>query len=131
MGRIGLSTAIHYFTVRCYTVSLPLNDTQWYDMIVEKDGVFQTVQCKMTNTYNREVSLKQCGGTNGGVYDTILNHKEHLDLLFCVDRDLNVWIIPIEDIVEAGLCTRILLRKKEDAACRGFQTQQYHKGECK
>ena len=36
IGRIGLSMAINYFTCQGYTVSLPLNDTQWYDMIIEK-----------------------------------------------------------------------------------------------
>lgn len=36
IGRIGLSMAINYFTINGYTVSLPINDTQWYDLIVEK-----------------------------------------------------------------------------------------------
>jgi len=36
IGRIGLSMAINYFTIQGYTISLPLNDTQWYDMVVEK-----------------------------------------------------------------------------------------------
>lgn len=40
-GRVGLSLAIAYFGANGYTVSLPLNDTQWYDMIVEKDGIFK------------------------------------------------------------------------------------------
>lgn len=48
LGRIGLSMAINYFTINGYTVSLPLNDTQWYDLVVEKDGKFYSVQCKAT-----------------------------------------------------------------------------------
>ena len=47
IGRIGLSMAINYFTIQGYTISLPLNDTQWYDMVVEKDNQFYTVQCKL------------------------------------------------------------------------------------
>lgn len=39
-GRIGLSMAINYFTIQGYTISLPLNDTQWYDMVVEKIIIF-------------------------------------------------------------------------------------------
>ena len=39
-GRIGLSMAINYFTIQGYTISLPLNDTQWYDMVVEKNNHF-------------------------------------------------------------------------------------------
>jgi hypothetical protein len=42
-GRAGISMAIAYFGANGYTVSIPLNDTQWYDLIVEKDGIFQTV----------------------------------------------------------------------------------------
>jgi len=32
--------AINYFTIKGYTVSLPLNDTQWYDLVIEKEGKF-------------------------------------------------------------------------------------------
>jgi len=34
IGRIGLSMAINYFTFKGYTVSIPMNDTQWYDLII-------------------------------------------------------------------------------------------------
>lgn len=37
-GRAGMALAIAYFGANGYTVSIPLNDTQWYDLIVEKDG---------------------------------------------------------------------------------------------
>ena len=39
-GRAGMSLAIAYFGSNGYTVSIPLNDTQWYDLIVEKDKNF-------------------------------------------------------------------------------------------
>ena len=42
-GRAGLSLAIAYFGTNGYTVCLPINDTQWYDLIVEKDGKMFTV----------------------------------------------------------------------------------------
>lgn len=38
-GRAGMSVAIAYYGSNGYTVSLPLSDTQWYDLIIEKDGV--------------------------------------------------------------------------------------------
>ena len=39
-GRFGLAMAmaIAYFTSEGYTISTPLNDTQWYDLIIERDG---------------------------------------------------------------------------------------------
>ena len=108
-GRIGLSMAINYFTIHGYTVSLPLNDTQWYDMVVEKDNHFYTIQCKCTATANDIIMLKSCGGTNGGIYDSVLNHPE-LDYLFCVNKDFNCWLIPMEDIIKAGNTKEIKLR---------------------
>lgn len=38
--------AIAYFSTNGYTVSIPLNDTQDYDLVVEKDNILQTVQVK-------------------------------------------------------------------------------------
>ena len=97
IGRIGLSMAINYFTVKGYTISIPMNDTQWYDLVIEKDGTFQTVQCKATQTESGEIDFRSTGGTNGGVYDNLLNHSE-LDYLFCVNKNLDMWLIPIKDI---------------------------------
>ena len=71
-GRAGLSLGIAYFGANGYCVNLPLNDTQWYDFVIEKDGVFQTVQCKSTGTNKNEISLRNMGGTNGKEYDSVL-----------------------------------------------------------
>lgn len=108
IGRTGLSMAINYFTLQGYTVCLPINDTQWYDLVIEKDGKLQTVQCKATQTINDEISLRNMGGTNGGVYDNLINHSE-LDYLFCVNKDLNMWCIPMSDLLAAGNKNKIKL----------------------
>ena len=120
-GRIGLSMAINYFTIQGYTISLPLNDTQWYDLIIEKDGHFETVQCKATMTENSEIYLKSCGGTSGVAYDNVLNHSE-LDWLFCVNKDLNMWLIPIKEITTTK---QITLRTEPTKNNQGFQTYKY------
>ena len=124
IGRIGLSMAINYFTCQGYTVSLPMNDTQWYDLIIEKNGKFETVQCKATQTENGEISLRNTGGTKGSVYDNITNHSE-LDYLFCVNKDLMMWCIPIQDLLEAGNKNKITLRVNPSANNQGFQTYKY------
>ena len=93
--------AINYFTCQGYTVSIPINDTQWYDLIVEKNGLIQTVQCKATQTEGGEIDFRSTGGTNGGVYDNLLNHSE-LDLLFCVDVQGNMYVIPLKEILKSG-----------------------------
>ena len=121
LGRMGLSMAINYFTLKGYTVSLPINDTQWYDLVIEKDGVFQTVQCKATATENNIIDFRSTGGTNGGIYDNLLNHKE-LDLLFCIDKDKQMWVIPVKDITTSRQLT---LRTEPTKNNQGFQTDKY------
>ncbi len=121
IGRIGLSMAINYFTIQGYTVSLPINDTQWYDLVIEKDGKFETVQCKATQTENKTIDFRSTGGTNGSVYDNLLNHSE-LDWLFCVDKEFNMWLIPIKDITTTKQLT---LRTEPTKNNQGFQTYKY------
>ena len=121
IGRIGLSMAINYFTIMGYTVSLPMNDTQWYDLVIEKDGKFETVQCKATQTKDKTIDFRSTGGTNGGVYDNLLNHSE-LDYLFCVDGDLNMWLIPIKEITTKR---QVTLRTEPTTNGQGFQTYKY------
>ena len=124
-GNAGLSIAVAYFGTNGYTISLPLNDTQWYDMIVEKDGVFQTVQCKFTASKTNEISLKSCGGTKGETYDNILNHP--VNLLFCANQDMDLWLIPIEDLRQAGNTKSISLRKEKNLYANNncFDTSKY------
>ena len=104
-----------------YTVSLPMNDTQWYDLVIEKDGKFETVQCKATQTKDKTIDFRSTGGTNGGVYDNLLNHSE-LDYLFCVDGDLNMWLIPIKEITTKK---QVTLRTEPTTNGQGFQTYKY------
>ena len=42
-GNSGLGIAIAYFSSNGYTVSIPLNDTKDYDLIVDKNDVMQKV----------------------------------------------------------------------------------------
>ena len=121
IGRVGLSCAIQYFTVKGYTVSLPLNDTQWYDLIIEKDDEFSTVQCKSTNTHNSKIDFRSTGGTNGSVYDTVFEHPK-LDYLFCTDKDLNMWLIPVKDIPNNR---GITLRLTKQPNGQVFETMSY------
>ena len=74
-GNSSLGMAIAYFTSQAYTVSIPLNDMQDYDLIIEKNNILQTVQVKSSGCKNRngyfQVALKSCGGTKGTTYKTL------------------------------------------------------------
>lgn len=74
-GRTGLAIAIGYYGSIGYTVCLPLNDTQDYDFIIDTGNALEKVQVKSTSCLNNygsyEVSLRNCGGTNGSVYGRV------------------------------------------------------------
>jgi len=92
--------AIAYFGSNGYTVSLPLNDTQDYDLIVDKDGELKKIQAKATNHKTPQgfyqVGLRSCGGTNGGVYKTVVD--TNIDYLFILCGDQSMFLIPKEFI---------------------------------
>lgn len=124
-GRIGLSMAINFFTLKGCTVSLPINDTQWYDLIIEKNGKFRTVQCKATATEDGTIDLRCTGGINGGVYDNALDHP--VDILFCVNKDLRIWVIPVKDLIDGNVTRSIKLRTEKTTNGQGFQTYPYYR----
>lgn len=121
-GNAGLALGIAQFGANGYTVSLPLNDTQWYDFIVEKDGIFQTVQCKFTDSKDNRISLRSTGGTNGKVYDRVIDHP--IDLLFCSNAN-NMWVIPMEELRLQGNVSSIALRTELNSNNQGFETCKY------
>ena len=122
-GRAGMALGIAYFGANGYTVNVPLNDTQWYDFVVEKDGEFKTVQCKATGSANNAISLRSMGGTKGSAYDNVLDHP--VDYLFCLDNEMHMYVIPVTDMREYGCGKQITLRTQKSANGQGFQTYQY------
>jgi hypothetical protein len=99
-GNTGLGIAIAYYSANGYTVSIPLNDTQDYDLIVDRDNVLKKVQVKATSCKTKydkyQVALKSCGGTKGKTYKTVI--ETNIDELFIVTDTMNIFIIPIEVI---------------------------------
>ena len=99
-GNTGLGIAIAYYSANGYTVSIPLNDTQDYDFIVDKDNILKKIQVKATSCktkYNKyQVALKSCGGTKGGTYKTVVD--TNIDEVFIVTDSLELFRIPIEVI---------------------------------
>ena len=98
IGNAALGTAIGYFTNEGYTVSIPLNDTQDYDLVVDIEGKLHRVQVKGTTfktKYNvYQVSLKSSGGTKGKIYKTI--KETNVDLIFVACEDGLMYLIPKE-----------------------------------
>ena len=99
-GNTGLGIAIAYYSANGYTVSIPLNDTQDYDLIVDKNNILKKVQVKATSCktkYNKyQVALKSCGGTKGKMYKTVID--TNIEEVCIVTNNMDIFIIPIEKI---------------------------------
>ena len=100
IGNSSLGIAISYFVCNGFIVSIPLNDTQDYDLVVEKDNKLYRVQVKGTSFKTKfgdyQVALKSCGGTKGIFYKTVKD--TNVELLFVVTADNDLYLIPINDI---------------------------------
>lgn len=125
-GRAGMALAIAYFGANGYTVSIPLNDTQDYDLIVDDGNKLQKVSvkstgCKMaSDSYG--LALRSMGGTSGKEYANVV--KSSADLLFALRADGLMYLIPIKDITTKNQIQ--LVSKKNESAPKGtFDTSQY------
>lgn len=105
-GNIGLGKAIEYFTSHQITVSIPLNDTQKYDLVAEINGRLAKVQVKTSRNKKKsgsyEVLLRHCGVASGKNVVSAFN-KSLCDFLFVYTADDKMYLIPAEEIYNSNL----------------------------
>lgn len=96
-GRAGLAAAIGYFGTHGYTVSIPLNDTQDYDLVVD-NGKLYRISVKATGQKTAYgvsvVSLRNTGGTKGDVYGRECDKS--IDFVFVLNEEGEQWLLPKE-----------------------------------
>lgn len=106
-GNSSLGIAIAYYASNGYIVSIPLNDTQDYDLIVDKDNLLKKIQVKSssckTKYGNYQVALKSCGGTKGKTYKTVI--ETDIDEVFILLENLEMYIIPAKEIKNKSTIT--------------------------
>ncbi len=104
-GRSGLAVAIGYFGSHGYTVSIPLNDTQDYDLLVDKDNIISRISIKATGKHSEYgitiVNLRNMGGTKGKVYGRECN--KNIDFLFVVNEMQEMWLLPKSILTTAAI----------------------------
>ncbi len=104
-GRAGLAAAIGYFGTHGYTVSIPLNDTQDYDLIVD-NGELKRVSIKATGQRTpygvSVVNLRNMGGTSGTVYG--LECNKNIDYVFVLNEAQEMWLLPKELLTSNSMC---------------------------
>lgn len=105
-GDVGMCYAIAYYSRLGWTVSIPITDSQDYDLLVENtDNTILKVQVKtsryLTEGGTYQVSLKTCGGNKSG--QTIKKmDKNYIDLVFVLVDDGSCYSIPTEKIESSG-----------------------------
>lgn len=105
-GDVGMCYAIAYYSSLGWTVSIPITDSQDYDLLVENtDNNILKVQVKtsryLTEGGTYQVSLKTCGGNKSG--QTIKKmDKNYIDLVFVLVDDGSCYSIPTEKIESSG-----------------------------
>ena len=99
-GDVGLGLAIGYFVSKGYTISLPLTDSQEYDLVVDHKFL-DRVQVKTTSYKNRSgnyyVSLTMKGGNK---YSNKIKSfdKEKIDSILIIIGEGTYYWIPVRDI---------------------------------
>lgn len=116
-GNIGIGSAIAYFTMNGYIVSIPITDSQPYDLIVEINNKLYKVQVKtsacITKDGNIQVDLRTTGG-NQSFHTTKYFDKNECDLLFILLNNGKQYLIPTNDI---DVKSTITLGKKYEQFC--------------
>lgn len=108
-GNIGLGQAIAYYMSKGYVVLLPINDTQPYDLVIDKlDGNgLQRISVKTTRYIHRkhfEVQLGNTGGSSGKSKVRPFNNN-NADLLFVYAISQEKWEIPTKNITTKRVIT--------------------------
>jgi hypothetical protein len=100
-GDIGLGSAISYLTMMGYTVSVPLTDSQDYDLVVDIEGKLNKVQVKTTSQKSSngyEVELRTLGGNQSWNGVAKFFNSQRVDYLFVVTENGRRFFIPAESI---------------------------------
>ena len=104
-GNIGLGQAIAYYMSKGYIVLLPINDTQPYDLAVDKmDGnglqrvSVKTTKSKKLNSSNFSVDLRSSGG-NRSRYTNKAFDNSSCDIVFVYTIENDIWEFQSKEIL--------------------------------
>lgn len=101
-GDIGMCYAMAYYSKMGYTVSVPITDSQDYDLIVETSNKeIKRVQIKTTYSKSEYgiymVNLRTNGGNKSGNSSKKMD-KEYIDWLFVLADNGDTYNIPTSSI---------------------------------
>ncbi len=99
-GDMGLGSAIWYFTQLGQTVSIPLTDSQDYDLVVEIKNSLKKIQIKSCNFKRKyyEVNLSIKGGNRTSTGKIKRFDNNNCDYLFVITDQSQKYLIPTKDL---------------------------------
>jgi len=97
-GDAGLGIAIGWFARNGHTVSVPLTDSQDYDLVVDMADKLARVQVKTTTYRDRHnrysVTLRVAGGNRSGTGKQKKLDLSRVEYVFAVTSDDTMYLIP-------------------------------------
>lgn len=107
-GDIGMGLAISHFCGEGHTVSIPLTDSQPYDLIVDDGDSLKRIFIRTTTIKKYsgfEVGLRTQGGNHSQRSKQKLFDPTCCDLLFIACADGNTYLIPSDKIKNTSSIT--------------------------
>lgn len=121
-GDVALGQAVAWFLTRGCCISLPLTESQSYDLVVDDGARLYRVEVKFTGVkdhHNYSVSVSSSNLTSTGSVMRPFDSSK-VDLLFVTTADLDLYVIPSSEV---GGAREICLGPKY-ARCRVFMDRQ-------
>jgi len=107
-GNAGIGSAINYFVKNGYIVSIPLTDTQEYDLVVEINNELKKVQVKTTFCLTKngfyKADLRTSGGNRSRNYNILFN-KVNIDYLFILTESNDAYFIDCKKVKGSSTIT--------------------------
>ena len=94
-GNLGLVKAITDLTEKDIAVSLPISESERYDLIAEKNNICKTVQVRYTGLHNGRIEIKlKSVWTNSEGYQVRNRQQNDFDILaiYCPDTQKNYYL---------------------------------------
>jgi len=93
-GNVGTSQAAHWFIRNGYEVSIPFGDCARYDMVIEKNGKFKTVQCKFTSSIHPKDGVYRFKPMCMRGKKRVPYREKTIDFFFITCTDDKMYLIP-------------------------------------
>lgn len=100
-GAVGLARAIYEYQKMGYIVSVPVVDGQDYDLVVDINGKFFSVQVRTTSQkarYDKKVYTASLRSIKTNCSGTVCKNRGVYDLLFVLCDDGSCYSIPTQNL---------------------------------